>query len=85
MLQNTPEEASRYVPWIILCMGAAKVEAVTDTKQVSRAHMQTFDYIIVKERNILGSVRVDGDVVVGDVNWVKECLVSSRLSPPEMD
>jgi hypothetical protein len=85
MLQNAPEEASRYVPWIILCMGATKVEAVNDTKQVSPGHMQTFDYIIVKERNILGSVKLGHDVVVGDVNWVKECLVSSRLSLPELD
>lgn len=66
-------------------MGAAKVEAVTDTKQVSPGHMKTFDYIIVKERNTLGSVKLGGDVVVGDVEWVKNCLVSSRLSPPELD
>lgn len=85
MLQNNSEEASRYVPWIILCMGAAKVEAVTDTKQVSLAHMQTFDYIIVKERHILGSLKLGGDVVVGDVNWVKGCLVSSRLCVPKLD
>ncbi|KAH0827185.1 hypothetical protein J3R83DRAFT_4878 [Lanmaoa asiatica] len=78
--KNAPEEASRYVPWIILCMGAAKVEAVTDTKQVSPGHMKTFDYIIVKERNVLGSVKLDDNVIVGDVNWVKECLVSSRLT-----
>ncbi|KAG8217701.1 hypothetical protein J3R82DRAFT_5857 [Butyriboletus roseoflavus] len=83
--RNNPEEASRYVPWIILCMGADKVEAVTDTKQVSPGHMKTFNYIIVKERNLLGSVKVDDDIVVGDVNWVKECLVSSRLSIPELD
>lgn len=85
MIQNAPEEASRYVPWIILCMGAAKVEAVTDAKQVSPGHMQTFDYIIVKERSLLGSVKLGNDVVVGDVNWVKECLVSLRFSTPELD
>lgn len=85
MLQNVPEEASRYVPWIILCMGAARVEAVTDARQVSPAHMQTFDYIIVKERNLLGSAKLGEEVIVGDVNWVKECLVSSRLSIPELD
>jgi hypothetical protein len=66
-------------------MGAAKVEAVTDTKQVSSGHMKTFDYIIVKERNILGSIKLGDDVVVGDVQWVKDCLVSSRLSLPELD
>ncbi|KAF8136560.1 hypothetical protein EV363DRAFT_1157573 [Boletus edulis] len=82
--KNVSEEASRYVPWIILCMGAAKVEAVTDTKQVPLGHIQTFDYIIVKERNILGSVKL-GNAVVGDVNWVKDCLVTSRLSAPELD
>lgn len=84
-MQNNTEEASRYVPWIILCMGAAKVEAVTDTKQVTLAHMQTFDYIIVKERDVLGSLQLGDNVVVGDVNWVKGCLVSSRLSVPELD
>lgn len=66
-------------------MGAAKVEAVTDTKQVTLAHMQTFDYIIVKERDVLGSLQLGDNVVVGDVNWVKGCLVSSRLSVPELD
>lgn len=85
MMQNNTEEASRYVPWIILCMGAARVEAITDTKQVSLPQMQTFDYIIVKERDVLGSLKLGDDVIVGDVNWVKECLVSSRLSLPRWD
>lgn len=84
-MQNNTEEASRYVPWIILCMGAARVEAITDTKQVSLPQMQTFDYIIVKERDVLGSLKLGDDVIVGDVNWVKECLVSSRLSLPRWD
>lgn len=84
-MQNNTEEASRYVPWIILCMGAARVEAITDTKQVSLPQMQTFDYIVVKERDVLGSLKLGDDVIVGDVNWVKECLVSSRLSLPRWD
>ncbi|KIK97506.1 hypothetical protein PAXRUDRAFT_824849 [Paxillus rubicundulus Ve08.2h10] len=75
-------EASRIVPWIILCMGAMKVEAVTDTKQVSASQMQSFNYIIAKERENLEHVDL-GNVVVGDVNWVKECLISSRMLPPE--
>ncbi|KAF9227698.1 hypothetical protein BS17DRAFT_694286 [Gyrodon lividus] len=88
--KNHPEaersrEASRVVPWIILGMGAMKVEAVTDAKQVSAGHMQSFNYIIVKEREDLGPVALGKNVVVGHVNWVKECLISSRILPPEWD
>ncbi|KIJ69316.1 hypothetical protein HYDPIDRAFT_80042 [Hydnomerulius pinastri MD-312] len=76
-------EASRVVPWIILCMGASKVEAVTDAKQVSASQMQSFDYIIVKERGDVGRVDLGDNVEVGHVNWVKECLISSRMVPLE--
>lgn len=65
-------------------MGAAKVEAITDTKQAS-GRMNEFDYIIVKERSILGSFEPEGNVVVGDVAWVKQCLISSRLSTPDLE
>ncbi|KAF9246332.1 hypothetical protein BU15DRAFT_39988 [Melanogaster broomeanus] len=78
-------EASRMVPWIILCMGAIKVEAVTDVTQITSGDMQSFDYIIVKEREDLGPVDLGNNVVVGHVNWVKECLISSRILPPEWD
>jgi len=83
--KNNTEEASRYVPWIILCMGAAKVEAITDTKQVNSTYLESFDYIIVKDKDTLGSLRLPDNVVAGDVTWVKECLVSSRLSLPKVD
>lgn len=63
-------------------MGAAKVEAIADTKQISLNYMQTFDYVIVKEQHVLGSVKLGDNVIVGDVGWVKDCLVAARLSPP---
>lgn len=85
MIQINTEEASRYVPWIILCMGAAKVEAIADMKHMESKSLQDFDYIIVKERHKLESVMLPDKVVVGDVTWVKECLVSSRLSLPKFD
>lgn len=66
-------------------MGAAKVEAINDTKLMSKDDTKTFDYIIVKDRDVLGSVELGENVIVGDVEWVKECLVSSRLSHPESD
>ncbi|KAG9318665.1 hypothetical protein JVU11DRAFT_758 [Chiua virens] len=81
--KNASDEASRYVPWIILCMGANKVEAITDIKQLSASLMETFDYVIVRERGLLGNAKFGKRPVVGDVDWVKQCLVSSRLSDPE--
>ncbi|KAH7889377.1 hypothetical protein F5I97DRAFT_1800278 [Phlebopus sp. FC_14] len=75
-------EASRVVPWIILCMGASKVEAVTDIKLIPASQMKAFNYIIVKDRGDVGGVTASGAEVT-HVNWVKECLISSRVLPRE--
>ncbi|KIO13688.1 hypothetical protein M404DRAFT_993230 [Pisolithus tinctorius Marx 270] len=71
-------EATRAVPWIILCMGASKVEAITDIKQVSSKELRSFDYVIVKDT---ADVEDLGAVTVATVTWVKECLISSRVVP----
>ncbi|KAI6045718.1 hypothetical protein EDC04DRAFT_3104337 [Pisolithus marmoratus] len=71
-------EATRAVPWIILCMGASKVDAVTDTKQVSSKELRTFDYVIVKDTADVEDLRA---VTVATVTWIKECLISSRIVP----
>lgn len=71
-------EAARTVPWIILCMGASKVEAVTDIKQVSSKELRTFDYVIVQDTADVHDLR---GVTVATVTWIKECLISSRIVP----
>lgn len=58
-------------------MGASKVEAITDTKQVSPSELRHFDYIIAKDPD---DMRPDlGKTVIVDVTWIKECLISSRI------
>ena len=60
-------------------MGASRVEAVTDIKQVPSKELQKFDYVIVQELTDLE----DPGVTVASVPWVKECLISSRIVPTD--
>ena len=72
------KEASRMVPRIILAMGAARVEAVTDLKATSDS-LSTFDYVVIKES--YDSVSALQDVVCVHLPWVKDCLIAGRLLP----
>ncbi|KAG6332536.1 hypothetical protein ID866_6555, partial [Astraeus odoratus] len=76
------KEAACTVPWIILCMGASRVEAITDIKQVTSKELRSFDYVIVKD---VEDVEDLGTIMVASVAWVKECLISSRIIPMEWD
>ncbi|KAH8116815.1 hypothetical protein DFH11DRAFT_1852350 [Phellopilus nigrolimitatus] len=71
-------EASRTVPRIIVCMGAARVEAVADVKHASKKDLTQYDYVVVKEA--LPSPLVQ-DATYVDVTWIKECLIAGRLLP----
>ncbi|KAL4067936.1 hypothetical protein J3A83DRAFT_4359790 [Scleroderma citrinum] len=71
-------ESTRAVPWIILCMGASRVEAVTDIEQVPSKELQGFDYVIVKD---LADIEDPEVMTVANIGWVKECLISSRIVP----
>jgi len=59
-------------------MGASRVEAVTDIKLVPSKELQKFDYIIVKDP---AGMEDSEEMTVASVNWVKECLISSRIVP----
>lgn len=63
------------VPRIILCMGAAIVEAVADLKHASRG-LDDYDYVVVPDSDFDQFPNLDLCV---DVNWVKNCLISGRL------
>ncbi|KAJ2994442.1 hypothetical protein NUW54_g7551 [Trametes sanguinea] len=65
------------VPRIILCMGADTVEAVTDEKYASH-DIREYDYIVLREKQAFERLR--GYERCVDVNWVKDCLISGRLT-----
>ncbi|KAH7919016.1 hypothetical protein BV22DRAFT_1108220 [Leucogyrophana mollusca] len=75
------KEASRSVPWIILAMGASRVEAVFDVKSASSKDLKVFDYVVVKDCDEAGKDLREADVTLVHVPWVKECLIAGRLLP----
>ncbi|TFY72687.1 hypothetical protein EVG20_g355 [Dentipellis fragilis] len=67
------------VPRILLCMGAERVEVVPETKSASY-DLGKYDYIIVKDES--SSVyKNPGDGCCVTMQWVKDCLIASRLLP----
>ncbi|KAH9951479.1 hypothetical protein B0H21DRAFT_719142 [Amylocystis lapponica] len=75
------KEASRMVPRIILGMGASSVEAVADVKYASQAELTLYDYVVVKEQSDVARFAANGAVNCVDLDWVKQCLIASRLLP----
>jgi hypothetical protein len=75
------KEASRTVPRIILAMGAARVEAVPDTKLSSDQSLKAFHYIVIKDPDEDLPSLPNTDVNLVHVPWVKECLIAGRLLP----
>ncbi|KAI0273722.1 hypothetical protein BC834DRAFT_224345 [Gloeopeniophorella convolvens] len=69
-------EGGRFVPRIILSMGAARVETVPDAKHASG---KKFDYVIVKD---LHERPADIAGTYVSMEWVKDCLIAGRLFPP---
>lgn len=74
---DATQDASRVVPWIMICMGASRVEAVTEVKFASK-DLPVYDYVIVKEATDFPEDPQD-DVTFVHVPWVKDCLISGRL------
>ncbi|OAX38923.1 hypothetical protein K503DRAFT_740390 [Rhizopogon vinicolor AM-OR11-026] len=78
---DTANEASRFVPWIIICMGASRVEAVTEVKFASK-DLSAYDYVVIKEFcERPKDLPEDDDITVAHVPWVKDCLIAGRLLP----
>ncbi|KAH7913741.1 hypothetical protein BJ138DRAFT_1133891 [Hygrophoropsis aurantiaca] len=76
-------EASRSVPWIILAMGASRVEAAFDLKSASSKNLQSFDYVVVKDNDEAVENLRESDVTLVHVPWIKQCLIAGRLLPIE--
>jgi hypothetical protein len=69
------------IPHIILAMGAERVEHAKTWDKASR-EKNSCDYIVLlKESLATGSVHRDCRVV--SWNWIKQCLISGRIVPPE--
>lgn len=77
--QNKYDAAPQMIPRIVLCMGAAHVEAVGDPKLVK---LSLFDLVVLKddEEQKRHTAPLKGANCVC-MSWVKECLVTSRLLP----
>ncbi|KAG2157211.1 hypothetical protein DEU56DRAFT_722795 [Suillus clintonianus] len=76
-VSDTGKAASQIVPWIMICMGASRVEAATEVKFASK-DLPSYDYVIVKEATDFPKNPQDGVTLV-HVPWVKDCLISGRL------
>ncbi|KAG1756675.1 uncharacterized protein EDB91DRAFT_1093869 [Suillus paluster] len=74
---DATQDASRIVPWIMICMGASQVEAVTEVKVASK-ELLAYDHVVVKESTERPK-DIQDDVTLADVPWVKDCLISGRL------
>ncbi|KAG6917953.1 hypothetical protein DXG01_017137 [Tephrocybe rancida] len=78
--EEKAHEAHNAVTRIILAMGADRVEAVSDAAY-SSAPLHEFDLVVVKkaEHYSPNMGMVEGKTVYW--NWVKDCLIASRLLP----
>ncbi len=65
-----------------MCMGAHRVEAVTELKHAS-VHLSDYNYVVVKD-SCASTLDIKGSVVV-TWSWVKECLIASRFLHLEED
>lgn len=75
------QESSNTVARIITCMGARRVEAVTELRYAS-TRLPDFHYVVVKD-SCTNAFDIKGSTVVS-WSWVKDCLIASRrLALPE--
>ncbi|GJE87006.1 BRCT domain-containing protein [Phanerochaete sordida] len=76
-------EATRMIPRILLCMGAARVEAVDGLAHAS-TKLDRYDYVVVKDaeevRRVAKARSLENCVAFP---WVKECLITGRILPRE--
>ncbi|RPD66131.1 hypothetical protein L226DRAFT_609030 [Lentinus tigrinus ALCF2SS1-7] len=84
---NTTDKNASFemVPRIILCMGAAVVESVTDPKYANRG-LEDYDLVVVHKDQDLArySKKIEHCV---EMSWVKDCLISRQLLtlPSQLD
>ena len=69
------------IPRIVLCMGADRVEAAADVKPND---LSAFDLVVLKDDEGAKRRKLKGAKCVC-INWVKECLITSRLLPLPFD
>ncbi|KAF7799624.1 hypothetical protein EIP86_010862 [Pleurotus ostreatoroseus] len=82
--QFVPSEddiAYQMIPRIVLCMGADRVEAAADVKPND---LSAFDLVVLKDDEGAKRRKLKGAKCVC-INWVKECLITSRLLPLPFD
>lgn len=75
-------EATRMIPRIVLCMGAARVEAVASFENASFKSLDKYNYIVFREAEEAHKAnktrRLSNCVAF---TWIKECLITGRLLP----
>ncbi|KAI0065414.1 hypothetical protein BV25DRAFT_1821814 [Artomyces pyxidatus] len=71
-------DGSQTLHRIILCMGAAYVEAVPELRFSSRTDLTHFDYVVVKDLN---SQKTGAEATWVSSQWVKDCLIAGGLVP----
>ncbi|KAJ3544929.1 hypothetical protein NM688_g5690 [Phlebia brevispora] len=82
--KNDNSNPLQMIPRIVLCMGANQVDAVSDVKQAGK--VSEYDYVVLKDEELhrRHNASLKGATCVGK-DWVKECLVASRLLPLDYD
>ncbi|EKM55223.1 uncharacterized protein PHACADRAFT_184039 [Phanerochaete carnosa HHB-10118-sp] len=74
-------EAARMIPRILLCMGAARVEAV-DIPAHASCKLDMYDYVVVKDADEARRHPRTRDLAnCVTFPWVKECLITGRTLP----
>ncbi|KAI9509660.1 hypothetical protein F5148DRAFT_978067 [Russula earlei] len=74
-------DGGRFIPRIIVSMGAARVEAVPELKYSSNPDLKEFQYVVVKDMHERPSI--GGEKYVS-MEWVKDCLIAGRMFPPRV-
>lgn len=72
------QEVMNTIPHIVLAMGADAVEAATEPRYAARK-LSDYDYVVIRDANRYGPEF--SNCVTVHWNWVKECLIASRLIP----
>ena len=74
-------DGGRFIPRIIVSMGAARVEAVPELKYSSNPDLKDFQYVVVKDLQERPSA--GGEKYVS-MEWVKDCLIAGRMFSPRV-
>ncbi|KAI0035935.1 hypothetical protein K488DRAFT_42135 [Vararia minispora EC-137] len=75
---SVDNESARFVPMIILFMGAKRVVTASDLGTFKPKELGEFDYVIVKDPHAVG-LNHKAQTTYISFDWVKDCLISNRL------